>query len=389
MGAKQRLREKDLRHWRLIEDFLQALEPIAARHPAHSSFADPRRLLDLESYLALFLFGLFNPVVGTMRQLCASTELAKVRRTVGCEKVSLGSFSAAQHLIDPDLLKHLFESLAERLPRDPGHADPRLRALELIAQDGSLWSALPRMAWAEYGAGRGGAAKGVRLHLRFHLLKNGPEDALVTEGKGSEIAAAREMLLPGQITVGDRFYGHAYRLFAQIDRARAFFVFRLQDSAVIHQEERLPVSPAESATGVASDCWARLGATEELRSMRVRVVQIQREGREPLRLATNLSPAEFPAELIGLIYRRRWQIELYFRWIKCLLGMRHFFAESREGASIQIYLGLIASVLLQLHTGARPNKRVMEFLQMYFLGWASAEELPGLIAKYSAKKTIR
>ena len=50
-----------------------------------------------------------------------------------------------------------------------------------------------------------------------------------------------------------------------------------------------------------------------------------------------------------------------------------------------MYLALIAGLMLQLFTGARPNKRAMEFLQMYFLGWATAEELARLIPKYSAK----
>ena len=78
-------------------------------------------------------------------------------------------------------------------------------------------------------------------------------------------------------------------------------------------------------------------------------------------------------------------MELFFRWIKCVLGARHFFAESPQGAALQLYLALIAGLLLQLVTGQRRNKRVMEFLQLYFLGWATAEELARMIPKYSAK----
>jgi hypothetical protein len=56
---------------------------------------------------------------------------------------------------------------------------------------------------------------------------------------------------------------------------------------------------------------------------------------------------------------------------------------------LQLYLALIAAVLLQQATGQRPNKRVMEFIQFYFLGWASAEELARLILKYSGKKVSK
>ena len=55
------------------------------------------------------------------------------------------------------------------------------------------------------------------------------------------------------------------------------------------------------------------------------------------RVYGNQGEGRKPADLIGLIYRRRWTIELFFRWIKCILGCRHFFAESPEGVAIQLY----------------------------------------------------
>lgn len=380
---ERKLTTKDLRNWNLLEHFLEVLMPVAAKAPLHRTFSDPRREMGYASYLSLFLFGLFNPVVQSMRQLCAITELDKVQRAVGCGKVSLGSFSETQGVINPDLLKEVFERLVEQMPAGAA-VDPRLAHLELIAQDGSLWRALPRMAWAEYGVGPKGEANGVRLHLRFNILKNHPEDALITPGKGSETQALREMLLPDQTNVGDRLYGKDYKLFAQIDAAGAFFVFRISDQAVIHREEELPLSAADAAAGVVRHAWVHLGATEKLRSMRLRLVEVRRDGQHLL-LVTNHSAESLSAELVSLVYRRRWSIELFFRWIKCILGARHFFAQSPEGAAIQIYLALIAALILQLFTGERPNKRVMEFLQYYFMGWATAEELAELLPKYSAK----
>jgi hypothetical protein len=378
-----RLTAKDLQNWKFIENFLQELALVVPKNQMHPTFSDPRRMLGYAPYLSLFLFGLFNPVVDSMRQLCAITELEKVQRTVGCGKISLGSFSETQAVLDPDLLKQVFEKLVEKMPNNP-QADPRLKHLELIAHDGSLWSALPRMAWAEYGVGPHGIAKGVRLHLRFNILKDCPADAIVTEGKGSECESVREMQLPGQTTVGDRLYGGSYKLFKTIDQAGGFFVFRVNEHAVIHWEEELPVSQEEIQAGIIRHGWVHLGATEKLRSMRVRLVEVRRDGQHLL-LVTNHSVEQLPAELVSLVYRRRWSIELFFRWIKCILGTRHFFAESREGASIQIYLALIAALMLQLFTGGRPNKRVMEFLQYYFMGAATAEEAARLIHKYSTK----
>ncbi len=387
MQNERQLTAKDLHNWHLLEDFLKVLLVVAAKNRMHPTFADPRRELGYASYLCLFLFGLFNPVVKTMRQLCALTGLEKIQRTIGCGRVSLGSFSETQGVLDPDLLQQVFERLYERMP-ESGKADPRLRHLELIAQDGSLWSALPRMAWAEYGVGQKGQAKGVRLHLRFHILKDCPADARITEGKGSETEAVREMLVPGQTTVGDRLYGKSYQLFKQIQDAKAFFVFRLSEHAIIEGEEELPVSATEAQQGIVRHAWVRLGATAPLRSIRLRLVEVRRDGHHLL-LVTNHAVAPVSAELVSLIYRRRWSIELFFRWIKCILGTRHFFAESRAGVTIQLYLALIAALMLEFFVGERPNKRVMEFLQMYFLGWATAEELARLIPQYSARTTSK
>jgi hypothetical protein len=378
-----KLTQADLHNWKLLDHFQAALAVVVPKVRLHPTFSDPRRKLGYASYLSLFLFGLFNPVVTSMRALCSVSELVKVQREIGCPKVSLGSFSETQGVLDPDLLKQVFENLVEQSTESP-KADARLRHLELIAQDGSLWSALPRMAWAEYGVGEKGDANGVRLHLRFNVLKDCPSDALITPGKGCEAQALREMLLPGQTNVGDRYYGKAYQTFQKIDRARAFFVFRISDNAVIHTEEELAVTETERAAGVVRHAWVHLGATEKLRTIRMRLVEVKRDGQHLL-LITNHTVATVPAELVSVIYRRRWSIELFFRWIKCILGCRHFFAESPEGVALQIYLALIAAVILQLFTGERPNKRIMEFLRLYTMGWATAEEVAALIQKQAAK----
>lgn len=379
------LTEKELSNWKLIDRLHEALAPVVQSAQVHLTFEDPARRLGISSYLSLFLFGLVNPVVESMRAVCAISALKKVQEVTGCPKVSLGSFSEAQHVLDPDLLKQVFEQLVERMPKGPNR-DPQLAHLQLIAQDGSLWSALPRMAWAEYGVGSQGTAKGVRMHLRFNILKDCPEDVQIGIGKSSETQAVRDLLVPGQTTVGDRLYGKDYRLFKEIHDAKAFFVFRISDSAVMQVEEELPISAADQAAGVVRHAWVYLGATEKLRTIRLRLVEVKKDGHHLL-IATNHPVETVSAELVSLIYRRRWSIELFFRWIKCILGCRHFLAESPNGVAIQLYLALIAALLLQNFVGQRPNKRTMELLQLYMMGWATADEVAALIQKRAKAKS--
>jgi hypothetical protein len=243
-----------------------------------------------------------------------------------------------------------------------------------MAHDGTLWRALPRMEWALYGAGRSGDSHGVKLHLSFHLVDDKPAKATVRPGRDCERHVWPEHWQEGDAFVGDRHFGGDYRLFAQLEARRCTYVVRLKESASIHGEEELPVSEEDRAAGVVRQAWARLGAHERTRSVRVRLVWVEAQGHSLL-LATNLGPAELPAALVSLLYRQRWQVELFFRWIKCILGCGHWLAESPAGVTIQIYLALIAAVLLQLHTGQRPNRRMMELIQFYLLGVATLEDL--------------
>jgi len=377
--------ERDLRHVELVQAFCEVFEQVAGASELPSTLSDPRRKHHLGPYLGLFLLGLVNPVVETMRGLCGASHLKAVQDLIGGPAMKLATFSEMQSVLDPELLHEVFVEVAQQSTRAGTVPDPRLARLDLVAQDGSLWRALPRMTWAEYGVGPNGNAKGVCLHLRFHLVKGVPCEARVTEGKFCERDALRQMLRAGQINVGDRLYGKSYQLLGQVDQAGAFFVFRLHDDCVINEQEALPITPAEAAVGVVRHAWVTLGFYGDKRSIRLRLVEIRAQTHRLL-LATNLPLQEASAELIGLIYRRRWQIELFFRWIKCVLGHRHLFAESPAGVAIQMYLALIASLLLQLYTGKRPNKRQFEAIRFFLMGWASREELAMLIKQGEPKK---
>src|SRR5262249_46081873 len=96
---------------------------------------------------------------------------------------------------------------------------------------------------------------------------------------------------------------------------------------------------------------------------------------------------DLDAELVALAYRYRWTVELFFRWLKCILGCRHLISNSQNGVTIQLYVALIASLLIALITGRKPTKRTLEMIQFYLGGgsrWADLE--PHLRASKSAAR---
>jgi hypothetical protein len=232
------------------------------------------------------------------------------------------------------------------------------------------------MVWAQHGAGKAGQANNaVRLHVSFHLLEDKPVRVTVTPGKICERKVWREHLEPDATYVGDRYFAEDYKMFALLEQSGCRFVLRLRDEAVMNIEQENPLSAQEREAGILQDCWATLGCRERNRTGRLRVLTIRKSGGTVMRLVTNIPPEKMSARDIQVLYRRRWQIECFFRWLKCLLGCRDWLAESETGAITQLYLAVIAGLLLQTALGHRPNKRLWEKMQLYLMGWATADEL--------------
>lgn len=385
--AETSLSEKDLQHWKLLEDFREALAQSVQEKDLHPSFQDPARRLKHAHYLSLFLFGLFNPAVKTMRALCAASRLQRVQEEVCQGPVSLGSFSEAQHLVNPGHLEKVFQGLCQRLS-SAGGGGPDLSWPQWFARDSSVFAALPRMAWALYGGGRAGAPnQAVRLHLNFHVLEDKPALADVTLGRVCERKSWEGQWEKGAGYVGDRYFSKNYQLFGKLQEKGCAFVLRLAEEATITIQEELEISPADRQEGVVRQAWCVLGK-DRAQSARVRVIWI--EGKDSaLMLITNLTPAALPAAMVSMLYRRRWQIECFFKWIKCLLQCRHWLAESEAGVTLQLYLALIASVLLQLCLGRRPNKRMLELIQLHQMGYATTDELMAGLRRETAREQAR
>lgn len=382
-SAAPAVKPSDLQRWRLIERFRAVLaQEVQKRGGPAGTWADPRRELELEHYLSLFLFGLFNPVVETMRGLCEASELERVQREVCGRRVSLGSFSEAQAVVDPELLKAVLQRLAAEA--DTPELRRGITGLQRVI-DSSVWRVLPRMAWA-FWRRQGGLDNAVRLHVALDLATGQISDAKLTKAKKCERKQWREFAQPGTCDIADRYYSYDYKQLADLQAAGTDFVVRLRVDAQWVEESCELLTAADRAAGVTWASVVRLG--KEGRGPRVRVVAILGE-EETILVATTLPAADFPPEMIAHFYKHRWQVELFFRWLKCILGCRKWLAESEAGVALQVYLALIAAQLMVLYRGERPNRRQMEAIQFYLMGWATLDELMAkLRPRASAKKTV-
>ena len=371
---RQEIHAKDLRGLK----YFRVLGPLLDRLHADATPRDRagNRQLHFDQYAGLILLAFFSPIVDSLRGIQQASSLAKVQKLLGCERAALGSLSEAGRVFDPALLRELIGALAEQaLPHIQGREAEALRGLTAV--DGTLLTALPKMAWALWVDDQ---HRAVKMHLHFDVLKGVPVEATVTAGNASETVQLRATLQAGRLYVIDRGYAE-YRLFQDVIDAKSSFIGRIRDNAVWTVIEERPVSAAATAAGVLSDRVVMLGGERSgaVFKQAVRVLEVQTgktdsQGRpEVLLLATDRLDLE--AEYVALGYRFRWSVELFFRWFKCILGCRHLLSTSRNGITIQLYLGIIASLLISLWTGKKPTKRTLEMFQFYFTGLASQAEL--------------
>lgn len=135
----------------------------------------------------------------------------------------------------------------------------------------------------------------------------------------------------------------------------------------------------------ASHCFTEMADALEISKSRDVWCGYRASGGELL-LVSNKTGEELSAELLALIYRSRWRVELFFKWLKCILGCHHWLAESERGVALQVYCALIAALLLLRSSGRRPGKRAMEMIRFYLLGYATLDELSAAL-KLAQKST--
>ena len=382
-AKRPEIKEKDLQGLKYFKRLIPILEGLhdqgTDRDRAHN------RILHYDHLVGLLLIHFFTPVLTSLRAIQQASALKKVQKLLGSSRASLGSLSEASRVFEAKVLQGIVEELGSEI--QPSGIGAREReALEgLTAVDGSLLPALPRMTWATWLSPQQRAAK---MHVAFEVFRWNPEKLTITEGNGNEKDQLRVMLKGGRLYVMDRGYAE-YSLFQEILDAGSSFIGRIRDNAVWEVIEERPIDDRAKAAGVERDMVVRLGCAQKAGDIKdpIRVVVVRPDvvgtrNKDTIFLATDR--LDLDADLVALGYRFRWAIELYFRWFKCVLGCKHLLSEDPNGIEIQVYVAVIAGLLITLWTGRKPSRRTLEIICLYLSGWADEEELSDHIRRLPA-----
>lgn len=365
------------------------------------------RQLHYDQYCMLLLLYLFNPILTSLRGIQQASELQKVQRRLGSPRASLGSLSEAATVFDAERLKAIIAELGSEL--EPLGRDDRLKDIEqtLMLVDGTLIAALPKLTEASWRKSETGSGLVKwRLHTHFEVDRYVPARIDVTPDGGGE---HDERAVLGRTIESDRLYvmdrGYAkFALFNAIVAANSSYVCRLRDNSAWEVLEEREATAADKAAGVISDQIVHIGQGSKpeakpdhaIRLVCVKCSRHTSRGKYRggstgpgsdgiLRIATNL--LDVPAEIIALIYRYRWTIEIFFRFFKHILGCRHLLSRKQNGIEIQTYCAIIACLLFSLWTGRKPTLRTYEMICFYLCGMASEDELLAHLAKLKRQDT--
>jgi len=189
---------------------------------------------------------------------------------------------------------------------------------------------------------------GVKAHIVYDASAGRPTFFAVTPARVNDIKAAWKMPIdPGATYVFDLGYYH-YRYWASLNEAGCRFVTRLKTNTALHDIKVLDVPEGGNVLSDRIGFLPERLAGDRRNPMRdaVREIVVKLETGKEIRVVSN--DLDSPANEIADLYKRRWTIELFFRWVKQTLKIGHFFGTSENAVRIQIAVALITFLLIKL-----------------------------------------
>jgi Transposase DDE domain len=180
-----------------------------------------------------------------------------------------------------------------------------------------------------------------------------------------------------------------------VKAAGSSYACRVRDNSVYEVIEDRSLDSSALDSGVISDQIVEMGLSKQpaqradhpTRLICLACSPHRKRGKGPLRGGGQTGPAsdgklrivtdllDVPAQVIAFLYQYRWTIEVFFRFLKQILGCRHLLSTKQEGVQIQIYAAVICCLLLNMLTGKKPTKWMVTLLSLYLQGLAGGDDV--------------
>ena len=299
------------------------------------------RTLTTKSQFVALLYGQLSGAV-SLREIVSGLESHSDRLYhLGAEPAKRSTLSDANAQRPCAVFTAMFTRMVDQLR--PG-ARRKLAETTYLIDATSIRLSCASASWARFSAGVCGA----KVHVIYDSNGDCPIYAAVSPAKLNDIKVAQEMpIVPGATYVFDLGY-YDYRWWAKLDAQGCRIVTRFKSNTPLAVVEELPVA---QDTNILSDRIGHLPARQAANRRNpfqdpVREVRVRSDTGKVLRILCNDLDAS--AQEISELYKRRWAIELFFRWVKQTLKITKLIGQSENAVRIQVAIALIAFVLLRL-----------------------------------------
>jgi hypothetical protein len=338
------------------------------------------------------LLSFFDPLARSLRLIEGCRDFAG---QLNLPRLARSTTSDALAAFDPRHLLPLIKDLRERCPQ-LCHADAGLEGItrRIIAADGTYLTTLADVAWALHHTKSDGRTQGqVRANVQLDVANWAPQVInLSGDDDESEPAAVAKDLLCGVLYVVDRNFVDFAFIRAVLQKDNDLILRVRANAPAMRVIDSLPLSASDAEAGVIADEQVELtGRDAPAGAFRlVTLLTIDRSGKpQTIRLLSNLiDSTTVAAHVIGAAYRLRWQIELFFKWLKCFARMDHLLSTSRNGITTQLYIAVIAVLLMCVQTGRRVSIYALHALSRVANGQMSLQQAMEVIAQREREREL-
>lgn len=332
--------------------------------------------------------------VSSLRSLSVELQTNQKCADLGLDYTPFSTLKDGFSRFSSEACRRLFETVLSELKLK------RIKGLDEIGLfrviDGSLFPTLRQMSWSEYRKQK----NAFKLHLQFELNRMIPTEFLIGSGKSSEREFLLKVLEEGVTYIADRGYA-SFEIIAKLLQSRAYFVFRVKDNLLFEVQEELSLADEKLPNCFREVRDELVIFKNDKNQNRVRWIQFKVAG-SSFRLITNR--LELSTLQIIILYAYRWQIELFFKYLKRTLNGLHLFNHSENGVGIQFYLLMTLGLLLLKFkqekeprqkkkrkkaekNEANPSEWIKEISEIFYESWKISKRWL-LIIKNSLSKLV-
>ena len=354
--------------------------------PAHGN-----RTLHIDQLFLGLLLAFFDPLLRSLRTIESGGDFGG---QLDLPRLARSTTADALAVFDPVHLQPIIDDLRARVPHlARGDADLSGILRRIVAADGTYLTTLADVAWALHHTKTNGRRQGqVRANVQMDVATWTPQVLSISGDDGlSEPASFIKDLLSGVLYVVDRNFVNFDFLKALLAKDNDF-VLRVHGKVPLMQVvSARSIGAADAEAGVVADEIVELTRPRAPKGLfrRVTIITRNRQGKlETIHLLTNLTSVEIAAAVIGVIYRQRWQIELFFKWLKTWARMDHLLSTSRNGITFQFYVAVIAVLMMYVQSGRRVSIYALVALGRMVRGECTIQEAMAVIARREHERDL-